>query len=535
MSSVSVSIKTEAKAAPPRGAASDSRAPTLTRRAYLNVLAMLLDQGLKAAVLSVVTPIMVATLGGSLYGVWQVLSRLVLYMQAADGRPTQALKWLIANQQSLDNDEEKRRHVGSALGVWLLFLPVLLAISAALVWLSPIVTRVPAESYGVVRATCALLVLNFILMNLAALPESVLYGMNMGYKRMGLQASLNVVGGALIVAALYAGAGIIGAAGAQVILAVLTGLLFWFVVKKYVPWFRVARPRAAEVRSFLNLSVWWFLWTLTNKALMTSDVIILAAAASTTAVSDYALTGFAGVTLLSFVTMALSSVAPGLGGVIGLKQYEKARRLRREMLALSWLLLASAGSTILLWNRSFVSLWVGAEYYAGGAVDLLIVLLVAQLVFIRNDAYVIDLTLRLRAKVLRGAAAALLSVVFSVALIPSLGIAGLCLGMLAGRLVLTVSYPFIVSSALRGRRRPDAGVLVRPAVTIALMFAASAYLGQRVSARGWAEWVVCAGGSFALLLGVALFAGLRPDLRGAIVERLTQLRTLRRPALGAEG
>jgi hypothetical protein len=97
-----------------------------------------------------------------------------------------------------------------------------------------------------VRVACALLVANFLLTNLVALPEAVLRGMNLGYKRMGLQAGLSIVGGSLSIGALYVGAGLVGVAGAQVMLAALTGVLFLLVVKKYVPWFGVARPSLAR-------------------------------------------------------------------------------------------------------------------------------------------------------------------------------------------------------------------------------------------------------------------------------------------------
>lgn len=59
-------------------------------------------------------------------------------------------------------------------------------------WAAPLVTKVPAELHATVRFSCALLVINFLLTNLMALPESVLRGMNLGYKRMGLQAGMMV-------------------------------------------------------------------------------------------------------------------------------------------------------------------------------------------------------------------------------------------------------------------------------------------------------------------------------------------------------
>jgi O-antigen/teichoic acid export membrane protein len=503
-----------------------SRGKALTHTAYLNGFASLLDTVVKGGVMAFVTPILVAGLGSSLFGVWQILGRLISYMHAADGRPTQALKWVIANRQSIDDEETKRRHVGSAMGVWLLFLPLLAVISAALIWISPHMTRVGPEQFSTIRITCALLVVNFLLIQLISLPEAVLRGMNLGYKRLGLQASLNVVGGALSIGALYIGAGLIGLAAAQAILAALTGVLFLAVVKKYVAWYGVSRPSFAEVRSFLKLSVWWFAWTTIHKFIMASDILILGVVASASAVTTYSLTGFAGVTLLSLVTTVLAAVMPGLGSVIGQKQFERAAALRNEMMAASWLLLAAIGSTILLWNRSFVHLWVGDQHYAGPWANLLIVMMIVQLIFIRNDAYVIDLTLELREKVVMGLIAAAVSIALSAALIPRLGIAGLCLGMILGRLSLTISYPFVINKRFGKRRLPNLSRAIRPALTMALMFGGCAYLGEKVLADNWVVWALSGGLTFLLALAVAVLVGLSRDVRGPLKKRLGMARTV---------
>src|SRR5437660_601985 len=83
--------------------------------------------------------------------------------------------------------------------------------------------------------TVALLVVGLLCANLASLPESVLRGMNLGYKRMGLQAGLEIVGGSLTAAAIAVGLGIAGAAASQIVFGALLGTAFWIVVKKYVP------------------------------------------------------------------------------------------------------------------------------------------------------------------------------------------------------------------------------------------------------------------------------------------------------------
>src|SRR5439155_13559170 len=217
-------------------------APTLTRRASLNALQSLLDYGARLGVGLVVTPIVVEGLGRSLFGVWEMIGRLIGYMSAADGRPTEALRLLIATKQGADDSMEHRRAVGSALVVWLWFLPLVAGVGALLVWLSPIVTKVPASLQTTVRLASVALVLSLLVGGLASIPESVLRGMNLGYKRMGFQAGLNLIGGVLTAGAIYAGLGVVGLAGEQVVVIVVIGLCFWLLVKHYVPAVGVTRP-----------------------------------------------------------------------------------------------------------------------------------------------------------------------------------------------------------------------------------------------------------------------------------------------------
>src|SRR3989441_4840637 len=222
-------------------------AANLTQRASLNVVASLLDYGAKIAVNFLVIPILVTGLGRSLYGVWEMLGRLVGYLTAGDGRPTQALRLVVATMQASDDAAAKRRYVGAAFVVWILFLPVILAAGAVLVWAAPTITKAPLELRAAVRLGVALLVGGLLFANLASLPESVLRGMNLGYKRMGLQAALEIVGGALTAGASAAGPGVAGAPGAPSGFGGRPGAPVWVVVEKDVAWFGIARPTRADV------------------------------------------------------------------------------------------------------------------------------------------------------------------------------------------------------------------------------------------------------------------------------------------------
>src|SRR4051812_47874416 len=83
------------------------KSANLTRRASLTAVASLLDYTVKAGVSLVITPILVGTLGRSLYGIWEMLGRLIGYMAATDGRPTEALRLVISQNQAGDVQEKR--------------------------------------------------------------------------------------------------------------------------------------------------------------------------------------------------------------------------------------------------------------------------------------------------------------------------------------------------------------------------------------------------------------------------------------------
>ncbi len=498
------------------------RGTTLTGRASLNVVQSLLDYSVKLVVGLMLVPVLVTGLGRTLFGVWEMLGRIAGYIESADGRSTQALRLVIANQQSSDDDAAKRRWIGSALAVWIVFLPLWATAGALLIWLAPAVTKVTPDYYPTVRLACALMMGSVLVAGLGSLPESVLRGMNLGYKRMGLQAGLSLVGGCLFAGAVYAGGGLVGVAAAGLVLAALMGLCYLGVVRRQIPWFGADRPRRTEIGALLGMSVWLALGDVVSK-LLGSDVLVLGMILSASAVTTYVLTGYAARLALNLHTLAAEAVMPGVAGIIGERRFGHAALLRRELLAVTGLFVTAAGVTILLWNRSFVHLWVGAENYAGVWINLLIVLIAVQAAFIRCDAYVIDAALQPARRVRVGVAAGILTLGFSVALTHLAGMTGLCLGILLGRATQSVGYPILVRGCLQRDPGLSLGWLARPLVVMGLLFAGAAWLGNHWEVQHWLSWVaaviVTLAGSFAL----ALSLGLPTELRAVVTARMLEM------------
>jgi O-antigen/teichoic acid export membrane protein len=340
---------------------------------------------------------------------------------------------------------------------------------------------------------------------------------------MGLQSGLQVLGGVLAVGAVTLGLGLVGLSLAQVALAIVTALCFWLLAKRYVPWFGVARPQSVEVRSMVRTSGWLALGDLIAKLLLASDVVILGAVLSPAAATPYVLTAYASRTGVGIVALATLGAMPGLGTLIGQGHNERATALRAELLWLTWLAVTVLGVAMLMWNRSFVRLWVGPEQYAGLASNVLLVLATVQTAFIRCDSYIIDAGLRPRLRVVVGAVAAVTTIVACVALTRVYGLVGLCAGVVAGRLVQTIAYPIITARTLtldraRGLRRwlP----MVRPVLAMAGLFAAAAIVGERNATASWPLWGLGVAATTAGALVLAYGLGLPADVRRATAQRV---------------
>jgi O-antigen/teichoic acid export membrane protein len=271
------------------------------------------------------------------------------------------------------------------------------------------------------------------------------------------------------------------------------------------------------------MSLWIAGGDVVAKLLLASDVLVIGTIMSASTVTMYVLTGYAALLAVNLYALAADAVMPGLAGIIGEKSYARAALLRRELMAVTALFVTAVGCAILLWNRSFVHLWVGGENYAGLWTNLLLVAIAVQTAFIRCDAYIIDAALQPGRRVRVSAVAAVITLTSSVILTRYAGLVGLCLGVLAGRATQTIWYPLVVSDCLGGEPRLSHQWLIRALAVMSLLFAGSAYLGERILLQHWSGWVLAVLLTAALAFAIGLEWGLPADLRAAVRTRLTGL------------
>ncbi|MEM7387737.1 MAG: oligosaccharide flippase family protein, partial [Verrucomicrobiota bacterium] len=311
----------------------------LRQRALLNAVSAFGEYFVRMLVNFFLTPFLDKHLGVSQFGLWKVLQRFITFMASADGRPTQALKWLMANKQSAEGDE-KREHFASAVGVWLAFIPLVALIGAVLLWMAPdwlgphrlleIPKDAPAAvaetSYNgkmaeadtdrdreklkdaydlltspgalerfddMVRIALGLLVLHFLVQGFGQLPGSTLQGNNLAWINFLIRIGVHLLVAGLTIWLILSGGDIRALALAQLSGGILTGLACHAVARRLFSWFRMSRPRLKGMKGFFSLSKWYFAWTFVNKILLNADLLVLGFFLGTAAVTPYFYTGFA--------------------------------------------------------------------------------------------------------------------------------------------------------------------------------------------------------------------------------------------------
>lgn len=492
----------------------------LTRKAILNALAAFIDQAARICVGFIVTPLLVRYLGVVDFGIWQIIQKMSLQLAVFDGRAAETLKWMVANEQSDEDHDKKRRSVGAAIVISLMFLPLLVIVNASWLWFAPDYIGVDASRAGLVRYGVLIMSFNIVLIMIFSILEAILRGVNKGYKRIGVLASILILGGVLNVFVVYLGYGIVGVASVQIAVSLLTLLTYLHVVRRHVSWAGVSKPGADDVSRMFGKAKWFTIWAFINIGIYAGDVILLGYFASSEVVSGYVLTFYAANIITVAILTAVSSVLPGLGGLVGKGELQRAANLRRESLLISWILSTIICSVLLVLNGSFIGLWVGEDAYLGDTASGLIVLSAFQLVFIRHDAFMLNMMLDIKSKVFYGSISLGLTVLLAFILVPDYGVVGLSVALLLGRLLLSVVYPYLIRRFLSDTGGQTLGAK-KYAVTL-LLFLLCYYGGTALAIGTW--WQLLAWATVIVILVTAvLLLGLNKYDRIMLGHRLTMV------------
>lgn len=457
------------------------------QRAYLNSITSVLDQISRQLIGFVVSPFLVKGLGNSIYGVYHVVLELAGYANMADTQSTQVLKWTLAKKRSVADEEELRTEITTGLFIIFLILPIILVTGSVVSWYAPEITNVPEQYTNLVRIACSVIILAIAVDKITNFFESILRGMNLGFKGMGIRTTLIILSGLSKIAIIHLGFGLIGLAILQVFIAVLTCFIFYILVKRSIPWFALGKTNKEKVLSYTKLSGWFMATKLTGMALFNTEKILLSYLVGPEYVTIYVLTLFSSSSLKSVLDSVISGIVPGVGSFFGKGEFEKIIFSHNLINNVVWLLSFGFGTSLLILNDGFLNLWMGPDKYAGDIENFLILLISIQYVFFFTTGNFINVTLNIKTKVFLTGLSAFISIGFILILVGyyKLGILGLCISLLTGRSILSFGFPYLLNKMINESNTYFRSEKIRPTIVAIGGFVLCIFLKRYFKIDSW--------------------------------------------------
>ena len=422
------------------------------KKIKLNALAGYLNFALSSILVFVLSPLLVKFLGANIFGIWKSIQKILSFASIADGRSTQALKWIIANDEVNNNIKIKHQAVGSALKVWLYFLPFVILIVTLLVYNLPLlINGLDSSLHPVIYQAGFILGANLLLNPLLRIPDAILVGTNNGYKSTFIQIFGVAISNLLMLLVSYLGYGLIGLSIVVLIVTLFNALLIFWICKKNITWFGVQNPTKEQVKKFFKFSFWVFVWSFVMKLILSTEIILIAYLISSEMVTNYVFSTYIIQLAISIALLTGSATTPSLGKLIGAKEIQKSKFIVSNVREIITFISLFFGSLVILINEDFVSLWMGETFYLGSYSNILIVCIMINIAFARIEGQIQDLSLNIKNKVISGFLISTLSVVLGV-----IGfhyfeqrIEGVLLGILIGRIVLNLIFTNMVNKMMK--------------------------------------------------------------------------------------
>lgn len=453
-----------------------SKKEKLLKRALLNAGSTLLDFAAKKGTGFVVTPFLIRYLGTSLFGAYSTLLQFAGYSNSISLQTSQVLKWKVANERDTASHEEINRYVSAAFLVTLLTIPVLLILGSLMSYYAPQITGIEDEGlYDLIRITAGLFIFSMIILRTLEPFESLLRGLNIGYKKTGLRASIVVASGVGKYYLVTHDYSLIYIALLEVILGVVYSLIFFYVVKSSVKWVKLVKIKWSEAKEFIMLSGWFILWSFSRNFLYNSDKVVLGIFSTALLVGQYTIIFYLAAFMRGLMTNLNQAVIPGLGKFLGRKEFSKLRKLRGDyknlLNGIAYIFLPN----YILFNQSFVILWSNENIMISWIDLILIAIMLYQFLHLEFDSILINVTLNIKHKVLYAVLTVLITFGIASFLIPRYNITGLLIAMLIGRSFLSIFYPKILLNQIKATMRIDRTIVVDSLFLILILGAS--YLG----------------------------------------------------------
>lgn len=512
----------------------------LNRRLTINSIANLARYGSSLLLTFFLTPFVVRTLGDSVYGFWVVLLSFVGYAGILEiGMQPTVVK--VVGQHGEYADRRKLEELLGAASVFFAGVGILTAIVFAFV-LPPLASILVRDAPTILgsRLLYTILAVDVLMMFLNLFLTGVLYGRQLYPIKSALDIVTSIINAVLLLLFLKRG-GLLLLASAKLVTDFCSVAVTALIVRRSLPDFRISPRKASRraLRELLHFGGRLFVSATATRVATNAHPMVISSRMSAAATTFFAipvrLVEYArdiSYSLTSGFMPAFSQLdARGADSVIRSVYTRYSRYLVAAVLPIYVL--------ILVYGSKFVGLWIGPEYGERARIPLALVGTMALLESFQPLYWRMSIGVgHINIPTAISAVSALASIAIGFLLVPSLGIAGPALAILATGLIAQVLYTIDAARYLRlpvwrlviaiGGRPLLAGL---PLYGIALLLDHT--IGTRQLLHIGAGAFVTLAAYVPLALGIVLDAGERQTLLRMLDRVFRSLRS-RPPRTGRE-
>jgi O-antigen/teichoic acid export membrane protein len=407
---------------------------------------------LSAAISFLLSPIVVAKLGGVGYGVWSLINSMVAYIGLLDLGLRGAVTRYMARDYAIVSHASSSETLKAAIWVRIWIGLAAISIASILAFVSGRLFQIPADLQRTAQIAIVLCGSSLAVALLSGVFAAVLAALHRFDLISVVTMSHAIARATGTVVLLRSGHGIAALAVWELSVTLLSGTALLILSRKAYPQLRVSlgSPRREVLRSLWTYSSYAFIINIAVQIIYYTDNLVVGAFVSAAAVAVYAIGGGIIEILRNINSSLTATFAPVASSFEAQGQYDRLRQLLRQGTRCSLLVTLPIATALYFRGSTFIGLWMGYQYAIPSG-RIIKILLLAQMFAIANAtagniAYGLDKHKRVVPWACLEAACNLL---FSILLVHKMGVEGVAWGtVIASWIIHLLFWPYYISRIL---------------------------------------------------------------------------------------
>lgn len=418
---------------------------SLKRKSFYTSITKVLNIVLNFILQLVLTPLILTGLGSQQFGIYTLINKMQGYLAVADLRPSAILRFKLAILQKSNNTKSKREYVGTSILLSLFTLPIIILLGWFLsLWFQSFF-NISNEDANIASSAIIVISVFMGIKSFLGIPDAIIRGNNIEYKAFFIDPIRMLSYGLLVYFLLDYGFGLMGVIAAIIIAATIDFILRLILQIYYLPGYAPIPPKKTKVKEFFGSGSWYMGSSFSSQVLNSFDVVMIGAMYGMEMVTVYALSKAILFRIFESVSAISGGITSSIGELIGTNRVDELVDIRKILFRVNLIVGFMIMAYFIIFNSSFISLWVGKENFIGEEINFIFCLSAFLVLVSLSDEIFINSLQIFKEKTKIMTITVTIALVSSYTLSFFIGLTAIPLGLLIAKIYQWISYQKILN------------------------------------------------------------------------------------------